>query len=170
MRIQTQQSGFTFIEILIVLVIMSITISFAVLSLGNRDEGAPIAKEARRLTRLLSLASEEAILQSRQLALEIDQDRYRFVAFDGEHWVAIKDDDLLRERHLPEGVYINLDVEGDSVSIGNKRASTTSRVYLFSSGEITPFTMTLNSANRRYQYQLTGDALGQVNYVGDVSS
>lgn len=170
MRTQMKQAGFTLIEILVVLVIMSITISFAVLSLGNRDAGEPIAKEARRLTRLLSLASEEAILQSRQLALEISHNRYRFVAYDGQHWEAIQDDNLLRERKLPDGVFVDLDVEGDSVTIDNKRASTANRIYLFSSGEITPFTMTLNSADQRYRYELRGDALGQVKYVGEIGS
>jgi len=163
-------AGFTLIELLVVLVILGVTVSFAVLSINTGEDGERVDREAKRISRLLSLASEEAILQSRQLAFEVDQDGYSFVRLENNEWQYIENDTVLRKRRLPEDIFIDLRVDGDSVTINGKQASTTSRVYLFSSGEITPFTMTLRTADNRFAYQLTGDLQGKVKYVGDVRS
>lgn len=160
--------GFTLIELLVVMVLIGITVSFAVLSLDTDSEGEQIDREARRISRLLSLASEEAILQARQLAFEIDQQGYAFIGLVNNEWQRIEDDAVLRRRELPENVYVDLLVDGDSISIDGRQVSTNSRVYLFSSGEMTPFTMTLRSADNRFAYQLKGDIQGKVTYVGNL--
>ena len=57
-----QQAGFTLLEMMVVVVIIGIIMSFATLSIGGGDRRADeLKREAQRFMALLELASSEAI-------------------------------------------------------------------------------------------------------------
>ncbi len=60
----TTASGFTLLELLVVLVIIGIVSSFAVLSTGLATHDKPLDKEAQRLLALMQMAGEEAVLKT----------------------------------------------------------------------------------------------------------
>ena len=67
-------SGFTLIEILVVLAIIGLLTGMAVLSAGAASSG--VEREARRLSATLRLAADESRLQGRVLGLRFDSGGY----------------------------------------------------------------------------------------------
>jgi len=157
--------GFTLLEVLVVMVIIGVVLSFAVLSFKGDDKS--LEQEARRLQALIALASQEAVLQSKELAMEFSSDGYDFVAFDGKQWQPIADDDVLRARKLPKDLVIDYQAEGDKLTIGAKDdEAVPPRIYFLSSGEATPFHLTLHHRGVADDYSLSGDARGKTELKG----
>jgi len=149
---EKKHAGFTLLELLAVILIIGIIISFASLSIGQNTSRI-VQDEAERLHGLIRLAGEEAVLQGRELALEFDHDRYRFLVWGKEDWQPVTDDQMLRERPLPEAVELELLLEGIEVSFEDKE--NLPRIFIFSSGELTPFNMTLKT-DEGEEYLLQG--------------
>lgn len=146
------------------MVIIGVVISFAVLSIGANDDN--LEQEARRLQALIALASQEAVLQSRELAMEFNADGYAFLALDEEGWQPL-DDEVLRSRKLPEGVVVDYQAEGDQLTVGKKDdEAVPPRIYFLSSGEATPFRITLHHRGAADDYVLSGDARGKTELKG----
>ncbi len=157
-------NGFTLLEIMVVIVIIGIVLTFASLSIG-RSTDRVVQEESQRLARLITLAAQEAVLQSRELALQFTPGGYEFVVFDKDQWRRITDDDTLRARRLPEGVRLDINVEGEAVALGKidaEKPASQPRIYLLSSGEITPFQLTLQDKASGGSYQLKGGVGGKV--------
>lgn len=162
--------GFTLLEMLVVLLIIGVLISFAVLSVNRADN--TVEEEAQRLAALIHLGGQEAVLQGRELAIEFGGDGYDFLSFDGTQWQPLEDDELLRARTLPFDIVIELRMEGDQVTLaeeqetesGNKK--TPPRIFLLSSGEMSPFELTLRKAAESEGYRLIGGSRGQLRLDG----
>jgi general secretion pathway protein H len=90
-------AGFTLVEILVVMVIIGITLGMVSLN-AIPSPRQDLENEAKRLTLLLQLARDEAIVRNRQVAFEATPERYRFMVRTETGWVPVTQDDLLRER------------------------------------------------------------------------
>ena len=90
-------TGFTLVEILVVMVIIGITLGMASLN-AIPSPRQDLENEAKRLTLLLQLARDEAIVRNREVAFEATPERYRFMVRNETGWTAMNQDDLLRER------------------------------------------------------------------------
>ncbi|NNE59478.1 MAG: type II secretion system minor pseudopilin GspH, partial [Woeseia sp.] len=92
------QRGFTLIEVMVVVVIVGVISAVVLLSTGLLEDDREMQEESRRMTTLLELAADEALLQGRDFGLEITQSGYRFVEYDPylEQWFEITDDAILR--------------------------------------------------------------------------
>jgi len=157
--------GFTLLEVMVVVIIIGIVISFAVLSINSDDK--TLDEEARRLQALINLTSQEAVLQSKELALQFNEDGYEFLAFDGEKWQAIADDEILRSRKLPDNVAVDYEPEGQKLTLkGMDDEAKPPRIYFLSSGEMTPFRLTLRRRGELDGYVLTGSARGKTELRG----
>ena len=164
-KLHRSSRGFTLLEVLVVMVIIGVVISFAALSLKGDDNS--LDEEARRLQALLVLTGQEAVLQSREMAVEFTSDGYDFLAFDGEQWQPLADDEVLRTRRLPENLVIDYQAEGDQLTVGTKDDETAPpRIYFLSSGEATPFRLTLHRRGESDDYILSGDARGKTKLSG----
>ena len=150
--------GFTLLELLMVILIIGITISIANLSF-NQNTSRIAQDETERLHGLIQLAGEEAVLQGRELALEFDHDRYQFLESGKEGWQPVAEDPMLRERPLPESLRLSLMLEGTEASFKDKKKLP--RIFILSSGELTPFTMTLKT-DEGEAYSLQGRINGKL--------
>ena len=121
-------------------------------------------EEAKRFTLLMTLASEEAVLRAKSLALQPTNGGYEFVLFNAGKWEPIKQDDVLGPRSLPEGMELTLELDGEPATLGDKNKETTSRIYILSSGELTPFRVDLRSIDREYHFRITGQPFGDISY------
>jgi general secretion pathway protein H len=70
------QKGFTLIEILIVLVIISITSTFAMLAFGDFGAKRRVINNAYHLADYIKLVEKESILEATTLAIRIKNNRY----------------------------------------------------------------------------------------------
>jgi general secretion pathway protein H len=153
------EQGFTLLELLAVLFIIGIIVSFAGLSIGQRSSRAA-QDEAERLYGLVRVASEESVLQGRELAVEFTRDSYHFLelASDNE-WILIEEDTLFRERKFPPDVNIELLVEGVTSSFGDEK--NLPRIFVLSSGELTDFIISFN-LDDEIAYTLSGTINGKL--------
>jgi general secretion pathway protein H len=152
------QYGFTLLELLTVLLIIGIIVSFAGLSVGQHSSRT-LQEEAERLHSLLRLASEEAVLQGHELALEFSREDYRFMILEGDTWQPVEDDKLLRQRELPPNVELHLELEGVPADFSDK--NTPPRILVLSSSEMTPFVLTLGTDSGE-RYILRGGLNGKL--------
>jgi general secretion pathway protein H len=151
--------GFTLIELLVVLVIIGVLIGFAVLSVGEDGRERALEREARRLAVLLELASEEAVLQARELGLAVGERGYAFFLLEGSGWLVL-DDEILRPREFPDDVRTALVVEGRPAAPA--REGQPPQILLLSSREVTPFTLDLRLESGTRGYRLHAELNGRI--------
>lgn len=146
--------GFTLLELMVVIVIISILFTFATLSIRGSSPEEIIQLEANRLNRLIQLALEEAVLRNTEYGIEFSPNGYRFMYYEENRWNLMDMDKLLRERELPLDMEIELAVEDIAVVIEDRSEDKSEdteesdeadalstlepQVFLLSSEEITP--------------------------------
>jgi general secretion pathway protein H len=156
------QLGFTLLELMVVLVIVGVVITFAVLSAGGESRAEQLQREARRLAALLDMASEEAVLRGEQRAVRFSEDGYEFMVLQGAEWLPLSEDPVLRQRALPEGVELRLELEDNPPPELVSEDSELPQVFLLSSGEMTPFLVTLSAPETERTFLVRGSLLGQL--------
>ena len=157
----SSSNGFTLFEIIVVVFIIGIIVSFASLSVGQHGDRY-VENEAKRLHHLLRLATEEAVLRSQELSLILSSSGYNFEILQGPKWEPIVDDPFFREREFSELVTVKLEVDELEVNLSDSEKP--AQIYLLSSGELMPpFTLTLKGEGEMV-YRITGNFTGQVQY------
>lgn len=71
--------GFTLVEVMVVIVIIAILVTMVSLSMRGDRAGDQLKEEARRLTALLNLLREEAVMRDRDLGFMPTPEGYQFV-------------------------------------------------------------------------------------------
>lgn len=154
-----RSGGFTLIEVLAVLVIIGVIVGFATLSLGNRNRDV-LDQEARRLAALMPLALQEAMLSARELGFVLDEGQYAFLVLGPDGWRPMEDD-VLRTRTLAPQVEAEL--AGDPPGLAEPEQEALQPQILFlSSGQITPFELTLRDPKVDGYFRLTGAITGEI--------
>jgi general secretion pathway protein H len=173
----TATGGFTLLELIVVVLIISIIFSFALLSVGDRQPADLLENEARRLHAVLKLVSDESILKNQELALEIQPQQYRFLRYDNKQWEPLEDDSVLRSYTLPTGMGATLLLDGLAVDpyasqndhtehetddeLSEERP--TPQVFFLSSGEISAFELRIHSEYvPQYYYLISGSLDGRL--------
>jgi general secretion pathway protein H len=106
-RQQRPASGFTLIEMMVVVLIMGLLVGL-VSVVTRPDARALLRIEAERLAQLIDLAATESSLTGSTLGWSADESIYRFWRrHEDAGWSEIRDNDLLRERALPPGMRIS---------------------------------------------------------------
>jgi general secretion pathway protein H len=138
--------GFTLLELLVVVVLLGILSAAAVLSVGNLGDDKELEEESTRLFRLLQLADEEAIMNGRDYGIYFEDNRYRFLRYVPEslEWQPAQDD-LFRDREMPDGIWLSLAVEDREVTLElpDESEKIEPHVVILSSGEVTPFVISI---------------------------
>jgi len=165
----TIQRGFSLLELLVVVVIVGVISAIYTLSFGMLDEDRELQRELERLDAILALASEESMMYGRELGLRFYSHQYEFSRLDltgdeGPEWVVLNDD-ILRVRQLDERLELELELEGQEIMLRPelaKKEKYQPQVFIYSSGEITPFLLSI-----RPEFDSGGHSI-QVNGDGSV--
>ncbi len=164
--------GFTLIEVMVVIFIMGIAASAVVLNFSSESPEQALKKQIQRTAVIFNMASDFAVLNQRQLGLRVDQESnsYYFMALNEEQeWVKLDQDKIFEEHTLPEsfslslsltdlpweddnnlfssdGLDEELSLDNDRVEIGQEEEKKLDppQIFIFSSGEITPFSLALS--------------------------
>lgn len=152
-----------------VVLIIGIVLSFATLAIRDNPEQR-LQTEAERFAALLRLASQEAVLQSREVAVVFESNGYHFEVLDQGQWVQSADN-VFRPRTLPDGIRLEVEIEGDRLGLtvgrdDESRRGREPRIFLLSGGEMTPFVLEFGDDNRNIIYRVEGDFGGRLT-LGD---
>ncbi len=184
-----RSGGFTLIEIMVVMLVIGVIMSMAALSI-NLNQSNILETEIKRMRSLTSLAGEEAIIQGEEMAVEIHSNGYQFLRLlqsqEQWQWVAVTEDTLFRPRCFPPGVDLKLELEGESAilkrlscdlslddlekeeksedaksKLDEENENEIPRIFLLSSGEMTPFKVTLTWEEGE-KVNLVGELTGEL--------
>jgi len=152
MQGRMNQRGFTLLELMVVMVIIGVLIAAALLSTSFTNMDRKLEEEGRRFSALLRYAREEAILQTRDLGLQIGENDFRFLMLDPltNRWVTAEFDPVLRGRQFPDDIRATLWIEGAGFELGNPDEPVPDpgelpQIFVLSSGEVSPFELLLES-------------------------
>jgi general secretion pathway protein H len=184
MHVRRYTSGFTLIEILVVIVIVATVVSMALLSVGLIGEDADLDKERRRLASVIETIQDEAILQGREFGIELMNSAYRFVEFDPltRQWNEVPGDDLYRLRELPEDLEFELYVDEKRIQLLNAPRQFDDpekeemspgvetyqpHLFIFASGESSVYEIRLLRLQTDQTLILRSDVLGQLELLDE---
>jgi general secretion pathway protein H len=160
--------GFTLIEILVVILIISIATSIIVLNAGNfylSDKHADVL--AREMGALIKLARIQAIYSTTTVGLEISNGAYRFLQLDNINntwvWKALgEQDQFWSDRKIPESIIVQVEVAQDANNNLYQQGSSAPQIIFFPSGELTPFKLTLHKQGSSQIYVISGTYAGNI--------
>jgi general secretion pathway protein H len=159
-------AGFTLIEILMVVLIIGLVSAGVLLSFGLTGRDRELEKESDRLLALFTYARDQAELQTREYGVRFEDEGYEFLTYDVHRaiWRSVVEDDALSARHLPDGLGVRLIVEARPVVLSRPKDSSdkTPQVMIYSNGDLTSFSATLERDGGRRSVTLTEDEKGQV--------
>jgi general secretion pathway protein H len=146
---KTKHNGYTLIEILVVLLIISIVTSVAMLNIGQ-NKNKQLETFANELTQIVTLAEEQAMLQPMVLGLSFNERSMQFSSFKNT-WRPLQDAQFSKHG-IPNNIQIN--VQGG--------AKSGPEIIISSNGDITPFTIYLSQKGKEPRYVIKGEADGTV--------
>lgn len=171
--------GFTLLELLVVMVLIAILTAAAISTLKFVAKSADAKTEAHRVAALAGLAAEEALLTGREYGMRIDDEEVVFLLFDDAagQWQLLADDDTFHPRPVPDAVEFDLVIEGQAISLTPPNEEDTGeededlaeppQVIFLSSGEITPFTLTVQERDGEETWTVEADLLGRMEITSD---
>lgn len=144
-----KQSGFTLIEVLLVIVLMAVLMGVAVVSLNPSDPARRVQQERERLQAKVSYARLLAETDQLEVGLQLLPEGYRFLRFDQtrQQWFVIATDPALKPQETPGLSYAWRDA-GVSPSIAITQppeGAIEPDMLLLSSGEATPGELSIRS-------------------------
>lgn len=149
--------------------LMGMLVSFVVVNMGGTDNAEVLKKQAQRFQVVFDMASDMAILNQQQLGLRIEEEKqtFHFMYLDKDQkWQVLAGDKIFEETELPEPFEFELQLDGlpwdsednlfdqelfdeelsvsdEGVEIGDEEEKLLPppQILIFSSGEITPFSL-----------------------------
>ena len=114
MQAQGGEAGFTFIELMVVIVIIGLAAAAVVLAMP--EPGGSLQGEAERFAARAKAARDSAIVESRPVALDVDADGYEILQRAGGQWRPLVHHDWAEgtrpETTDPAGARIRFDSTG----------------------------------------------------------
>ena len=153
------QRGFTLIEIMVVVVIAAILMGAVTMSFPHNEDDL-LKEDASRFSALISLIQDEAILQSRDMALAISDAGYQFYSREDGSWSPYSEAPF-SARQLRGNIASELYVEAVDVQLKDS-AKTKPQIAIYSSGEMTPFTYLLGDPEGS-NVKIEVNAVGAIN-------
>jgi general secretion pathway protein H len=148
------QTGFTLIEIMVVMVIIGLTMAFVSVNF-NRDDSKLLTEEANRLAALLEHAQSEAMITGKPIAWSAQPGKYQFWNRGKEgKWDQPSGDEILRERTFP------IAIEWGEIKVAGNTIKLDERLVFLAGGLNSPFEMKIKYGDR--QLNIRGTATGQV--------
>ena len=129
----TIKSGFSLIEILVVLLIIVITLGFTLLAFGDFGGKRRITIAAEQFTNYIKLVQQQAVLETGTLGIFIDNNGYQVKRLDqSNHWIAMPSKSIFHHQSFPDNLVLTKKQVENNLS--------DPAIIINASGDTTPFT------------------------------
>lgn len=173
MQTARRSSGFTLIEIMVVVAIIAIMVGVVVLRIDFQNTGKTMRDNALRTQLLMELAADQAIYSRQQLGIRFHPTTYEFYILSGNEesgegeW-QILEDERLKFRDIPVEMEFRVDISGIPIvleTLEDEQANATDEepvkphVMFLSNGEMMPdFRIIMADSEGEYEYAIeTGE-------------
>lgn len=116
--------GFTLVEILVVILIIGITIGFAILAFGDFGTRRRVVFAAEQFVNEVKLVQHQAILEIGTYGILVDQHSYTVFRFDSLNWRAMTGNRIFSKHYFPDQATLKfqpqIDAEGNPQIIINE--------------------------------------------------
>jgi general secretion pathway protein H len=146
---------------LVVVTLVAILTGTVVLGFSGADAQQEMKGIAQQFAYRIELARQQALQRNREWGVYVDEQGYRFAEFDPEveEWVE-QERRPFGHGELPAYLRLELATEGvGEVPFGD--AESLPRLLVFSSGEITPFTLRLSPEHDAPGWAVSSDGLSR---------
>lgn len=157
-------AGFTLLEVLIVITLVGILTGVVVLGFTGADTQQEVKGLAQRFAFRVELARQTALNRNREWGIYVDETDYRFAEFspDQGEWEeqTQRPFDVVE---MPGHVRLRVETEG----VGELPFADGERlpqILVFSSGEVTPFTLFLELPGRVEPWLVSSDGLSKARW------
>jgi general secretion pathway protein H len=155
-----QPSGFTLIEILVVIVILGVLAAALTLAVGVGGGERQLERQAEQVQALVGYACEQAELSGREIGVSMNTSGYRFSHLERDDWKAFREGEL-RPRAWLANSAAALSRDGHRVEIAAQFPDKP-QLLCFSSGELTAFELELRLPENATRYRVNGQPDGTV--------
>ncbi|MEM7469349.1 MAG: prepilin-type N-terminal cleavage/methylation domain-containing protein [Pseudomonadota bacterium] len=104
----SKQRGFTLLEIIVVVVIVSVIVSFATLSVGGISTNDRVERTARKIQRAVELGAEEAFLVGHPIGMLISHDAYEYQIYKQGRWENHSRGQLIAPATFKSGIVVEV--------------------------------------------------------------
>jgi type II secretion system protein H len=149
-------TGFTLIEVLIVIAIISIIASVATLTI-HFNKNKQLETFARNLANLITLAEEEAMLRPAVIGLAVTPQTIQFYSYQEKthSWQPLTHK-VFRAPYIPENTIVSLSIHGKIIPPNEKTK------LIITPGDTPEFVIFIGKSEEKPLYQVIGDANGNV--------
>jgi prepilin-type N-terminal cleavage/methylation domain-containing protein len=150
---KSHQTGFTLIEIIIVVVIISILAVFGVQMISSGSVERNLQQHGRILQSSIQYSCDQATLQNIPYGVKFFQSGYAFSQFINQQWIDLIAQETLISRELTDGSQLTLEIEGKVVVLQDD-VGEVPHIICDNNGQITSFVLLFSDATETHHYQL----------------
>jgi general secretion pathway protein H len=164
-----REVGFTLIEIMLVLVLLSVSSMAVIMSLPESSDDQ-LEEQASRFYQLVQLLNEDALLNGMDYGIYFNQERqeYRFMTLTADGWQPLEKSRFFTEVKMEEDIAFEMELGGSAwadddrlfepgslfdeemfADVEEKKKPKPPQVMVLSSGEVTPVIVRFLPANER---------------------
>ncbi|MFV1982459.1 MAG: type II secretion system minor pseudopilin GspH [Thiohalomonadales bacterium] len=162
-----KNNGFTLIELMVVVALIAIVMGSVVLSVGDGGKLDRLEIETKRMSALIKLLGEEAILKNKEFAVVIDETEYDFQELDKNNkWKSLEGDAVFHKRKITDNSIIEMILEDFDVDFEAQKEKEDVKIFLLSSGEMSPFEIKIKDVETEAYFMITGSMVGALKIEG----
>ena len=153
--------GFSLLELLVVISLAAILTGTVIVGFTGADNEQRLRGSADQLAYTIELARQHALQRNREWGLYVEPEELRFAEFDPEEgeWLTQSQRPFGNVPLLPQ---VQLRVESEGMEqLSQQAREGLPNVILFSSGEVTPFTVHLEPEWSADPWQVTSDGISR---------
>lgn len=157
-------AGFSLLEVLVVITIMAVLTGVVVLGFTGNDQRQKQEGVAEQLSQRLSLVRQRSLQRNKTWGLVVEATGYSFSEYDqvNQAWIP-QTERPFGPNAMSGELELRVQVEGETLVAGDTTEDERQpEVLFFASGEITPFTLTLETLDREVAWSIHSDGLSAI--------